>query len=107
MININEIDLHDAILKKMEINVIDKTVILSVDFYESSDAARRTELSLLFCDVSSVSNIVDIDMLKDNIRSGNVSYWHLANGEIPTYIYLLSGCISVTAKSISLINLKE
>lgn len=104
MIDSNEINLHDAVLKKMEIDIINKTVVLSIDYYESADAVGRTELSLLFCGVSSVSNITDVNMLEDNVRAGNVSNWHPAGGDVPTYIYLVGGCISITAKSTRLVN---
>lgn len=107
MISLNDIDLHDAVLKKIDINVSDGTVTLSIDYFESADSVRRTELLLLFSEVSAISNIVDVSMLKDNARSGNVGYWHLAGGEVPTYIYLVGGCISITAKSASVINLKK
>lgn len=39
---LNEIDLHDAVLKKMEIDVVNKTVVLSIDYYESADDTGRT-----------------------------------------------------------------
>lgn len=102
--NIDEIELHDALLKKIVTDLEAKVITITFEYYETSDDSKRKEISAVFEKVSSISHIADFKMLSKNATAGNVSYWHPSTGNVPTYIYLTGGCIAVTAEKLRILS---
>ena len=95
------IELHDAILEGFSVHYEKKKAVLEVAYYQDPvNSKERTPAKILFAGVERVNEISDLIDLEKNRSAGNVSYWHPANGEGTTYVYLVSGVIAITAKSI-------
>ncbi|WP_157778542.1 hypothetical protein [Massilia violaceinigra] len=102
MNDVDEIELHDALLKSMETDFLAKTVKITVGYYANPDDSKRKEIVIVFEGVESISQISDLDQLQKNAFAGNVNYWRPNDGGMATYIYLTDGCIAITAKKITL-----
>ncbi|WP_162312954.1 hypothetical protein [Pseudoxanthomonas yeongjuensis] len=96
----NKIDLHDAIVEKMTISLLDRLVEIRVKYYSSGEAKARSSGVIIFTSVSSLSGILDFDSIADNSQAGNINHWNPCEKDGTTFIYFLDGCLSVTAGSI-------
>lgn len=101
MLAIDAIEMHDALLKNMRVDHPGKKVTIDFDFYQSTDDRARSPLSITFDAVESLSHIADLKRMQANAFAGNVNYWVPSSGPGTTYIYLVDGCIAITAGSIS------
>jgi hypothetical protein len=100
MANLEEIELHDALLISMNIDYVTKVVTIGVEFYKGgNDRDRRTAL-ISFEGVESMSQISDMDRLQENIFADNVNYWLPAQHGGVTYIYLVHGCVAIKEKKV-------
>ena len=97
-----QIDLHDAILKKMAVDYVAKSVSISVDLYRDKNVPGRIPAIIVFDEVDSLSHITDIKELKEHTFAGHISYWKPAKANETTFIYLTAGCIAITAGKISI-----
>ena len=102
MMHIDQLDLHDALVKSLNIDLAAKKVTIELDLYENRNEGQRKSATIIFNGVKSVNSICDLDRLLDNARSGNVCYWSPSQFDGITYIYLVDGCLSILAKSISI-----
>lgn len=101
MNNPEELELHDALLKAMTTDFAARTAIVTLEYYASADAPKRSQLSLLFEGVTSISQIADLDRLQKNAFAGNVNYWRAGERETPSYLYLTDGCIAIAAEKVT------
>jgi hypothetical protein len=104
MIDVETIELHDALLKKMDIDYAAKTAKIDLEYYESRDDSKRKPLSIMFEGVKSFSQISNFGRLLKNASAGNVNYWHPYQNGDETFIYLSDGCIAITASKITALN---
>ncbi len=104
MIDADQVELHDALLKKIDIDLEVNVVTITFEYYETPDDSKRKEISVVFEKVSSISKIADFEMLSKNAFAGNVSYWHPSSGSVPTYIYLTGGCIAIAAEKLRVLS---
>jgi hypothetical protein len=104
MLPVDDIELHDALLKKMEIDYDAKTAKIELDYYESTDDSERKPLLIVFEGVESFSQISNWRRLQKNAFAGNVNYWHPYQKSDETFIYLSDGCIAITASKITALN---
>ena len=95
---LGNINLHDAQISGARIDYSKRTVAFELAFYKSEQAPRRTRAILRFEGVSAFSHMADFDRLADNFNSGHVQYWVPEAGHGTTFIYLMEGAISITAK---------
>lgn len=102
MNNIDDIELHDALLTTMETDFAAKTVRIALEYYATSEDAKRTGIMIIFEGVGSISQIADVGRLQQNAFAGNVNYWRAGENGMSTYIYLSDGCIAITAEKISI-----
>lgn len=100
MEELNEIELHDALLEKVDINYLAKTVTAHVVFYVDSQASARQHATIVFHCVESISTICNLQELEKNLFAGHISYWVPAGAGKPTYIYLAAGCVAIVAERI-------
>jgi hypothetical protein len=101
-IKTDKIDLHDAILDSLAIDYPKKMVTIDISYYpDSVNSQVRVPVQIKFSGVEKVSEISDFLDLDENRCAGNISFWHPAEGYGTTYIYFISGVISVTAKALS------
>jgi hypothetical protein len=97
------IELHDALLKGMNIDYISKRVTVELDLYEDSHDSHRKSASIIFEGVKSISEICNLDRLQDNAKAGNVNYWVPDQSNGTSYIYLVDGCLAILAKTVEVI----
>ena len=101
MISVEEIDLHDALLKGLEIDYVGGIAMVSLEYYVDASDAERKPLKVTFSEIQGISVVSDFISLRKNVFAGNVSYWHPAQ-DGSTYIYLTEGYIEIKAKIHSL-----
>jgi hypothetical protein len=99
--DLDEIELHDALLKHIHIDYVSSTVIINIHFYKEDTSRNREEIIIRFNQVESISQICNFNDLQKNAFAGHVNYWIASNGYGTTYIYLVNGCIAITAASIN------
>ncbi|MGY4535284.1 hypothetical protein ACVW0Y_004437, partial [Pseudomonas sp. TE3786] len=104
MKDINEIELHDGNLMGVNLNPIDGTLIIDLDYYPADGSGERIRAKLMFTGVAHVSQILDFKAMQDHAGFGNISYW--VTGESPgvTYIYLARGLISINSKTVEFVS---
>lgn len=107
MNDVQEIELHDAIVKTMTTDFAARTIHILLDYYAGSDTPKRRELSLLFEGVTSISQISDLERLQQNAFAGNVNYWRAGDRGTPGYIYLTDGCIAIAAAKVTAMETPE
>lgn len=100
MNNLEELELHDAILKSMATDFAANTVNITLAYYAAADHTRRSDIAIRFEGVRSISQISDLDRLQKNAFAGNVNYWRVGDRETPSYIYLTDGCIAIAAEKV-------
>lgn len=99
---IDDINLHDALLKNMHVDYVEKTVSIDIAFYADEQSPNRVDATIDFKKVESISQITDFDRLKNNAFAGNINYWIPEKSVGITYIYLMDGCISIKAAKVSI-----
>jgi len=97
---------HDAQLDSITIDVMRRTVSLRLSSYPSEDAPGRVAIEIAFSNVEQVHTIADLVRLRDNHTSGNVNYWHVAEGPGTSYFHLVEGCLVITAQTAPVLNLR-
>lgn len=107
MSDLGDIDLHDSLLKEMSIDYVARVVTVVVDFYRDNNSRARERAIIRFDDVESISQICDFDHLQKNASAGNINYWAPAKGKGVTFIYVVDGCISITAVKVTMTLVSE
>jgi len=100
--DLESIELHDALLKKMDVDYVKNVVVVALEFYEDVDAPCRKTALITFEGVESISKICSLERMNQNAGAGNVNYWVPSQPGGTTFIYLVDGCISLTAQRVSL-----
>jgi hypothetical protein len=99
--DLESIELHDAILDGFSIQYGKKLALIKLSYYQDPvNSKERTSAEILFSDVERINEVSDLLHLEQNRSAGNIVYWHPVEGEGTTYIYLVSGVIAITAKSV-------
>ncbi len=91
------IELHDAVIESLNVNFSAASVTMLIAYYASPENQQRIRAKLSFENVKSISQIADFARLRDNAGAGNINYWRPGDTGNATYIYLVDGCIVVTA----------
>jgi hypothetical protein len=94
------IELHDARLVSVTADYAARCVAIAIEYYVSPNASVRVSASIQFSGVSRFSELSDLDELQSHAAAGNIAYWVPASGSGTTYIHLVGGLISVTAKNL-------
>jgi len=97
---LSEIELHDAVLKRFAVDHEQGIATIELDLYENEDDRNRRGARITFSEVEAVAQIVDMHRMKDNSSAGNINQWVPSLSAGTTYIYLVDGCISVTANTV-------
>jgi hypothetical protein len=95
------IELHDALIENINIDFPAASVTIDIAYYPDADSRQRAKAKLVFENVESISQIADLARLRQNAAAGNINYWRpseVVGGA--TYIYLVDGCVVVTAKTV-------
>lgn len=98
--NLDEIELHDALINKINIDFVTGVVMIDVSYYETSEACIRRPALIKFNGAKLISNLCDFQRLQRNAGAGNVNYWVPNNLGGVTYIYLVDGCIGILSESV-------
>src|SRR6476646_4449694 len=96
---LSKIDLHDAVLHSVAVDITKRTVTIRISVYRSDQAPKRELAEVRFTGVRSVLNSADFDQLLDNASAGNVNAWYpVTDGT--THIHLIHGLISVDSRRV-------
>ncbi len=95
--DLDQVEMHDALLKSMAVDYVAKSITICVEFYERKNERQRKSAAIIFDQVESISAMNDIDVLQKHTFAGHISDWVPARGRGTTSIYLVGGAISVTA----------
>ena len=95
------IELHDARLVSCTADYAARRIAIAIEYYSAKSASVRVPASIQFEGVTRFNELSDLDELQANHGAGNITYWVPATGSGTTYIYLVRGLISVTAKSMA------
>jgi len=99
--DLDQIELHDAIIIKTIISYPQKIVAIELEYYTNgNNSESRVKGRILFSGVSQYSEISNLDKIQSHAIAGNVSYWVPAEGKGTTYIYLARGFLSITAAAV-------
>ena len=99
--DLENIELHDALLEKIEMSV--GKISISMLYYPDGEKSKDWEPLLLeFIDVQESNLLINHSLLHDHKIFGNVIDWSPDCGGV-TYIYLTGGCISVKAKTLNVL----
>jgi hypothetical protein len=100
MSELDEIELHDGLIRGVNIDFEAGSVAIYLAYYSSPDSRERAAAALFFEGVESISQILSVTGVRQNASAGNINYWVPSDGGGVTYIYVVNGCIAVTAKSV-------
>jgi len=104
-VSYENIELHDANLKSTSVNYVAKSVTLEIDYYPTEQSKQRISATFEFSGVSDYNENSSVTELFTHSKvGGNISYWVPAPKAGTTYFYLARGFISITAKSIAVVN---
>lgn len=108
MNDLERIELHDGVLKNINVDFVLQEISITCNIYLSNEATEKTPIEIKFEGVESISKIVNLLNLKNNSSAGNINYWVLSSSSKgTTYIYLSDGCIAISANKISINILSE
>jgi hypothetical protein len=96
MSELDAIELHDGLIKSVNIDFETG----SGAYYSSPDSRQRATAALFFEGVESVSQTLSVTDVRENATAGNINYWVPGDIGGVTYVYVVNGCIAVTAKSV-------
>jgi hypothetical protein len=102
MSELDKIELHDALINSVKIDFEAGSVAIDIAYYASAESRQRVPAVLLFEGVESISQTLSMARVRQNAAAGNINYWVPSDGSGTTYIYVVDGCVVVTAKSVSL-----
>lgn len=85
--NIDTLELHDALIHGANIDYAAKQVALSLEIYETPSSKTRTRITMIFDEVDSISHVADFNNLEKNRFAGNINSWIAGSTQSPTYIY--------------------
>jgi hypothetical protein len=97
---LDTVELHDAIIERVNIDFSAASVVIHIAYYQDHDSQQRVHAKLVFEGVELISGIADLNRLRQNSAAGNINYWRPSESGGTTYIYLVDGCIAVTAKAV-------
>jgi hypothetical protein len=95
---LDSIELHDALVERINIDFLAASVTIYIAYYPSVEGEQRVRAKLIFEGVEAISQIADLTRLRKNAVAGNINCWRPSDAGGATYIYLVDGCIAVTAK---------
>lgn len=96
--DIDTLELHDALIQSASIDYASKRVSLVLELYESASEKKRTRVELAFDEVESMSHVADFARLEKNRFAGNVNYWVPGDAQSPTFIYLTDGVMTIASR---------
>lgn len=105
--NIDSIDLHDAVIKNVAMDFSRREIVIGIDYYQAPDASVRRPGYIVFLGVNAVSQNIDFLRLSSQEWAGNITYWVPSVGRGVTYIYLSDGFVSVDAEVVDIASTSE
>jgi hypothetical protein len=100
------IELHDALLKKIEIDVISSTTVIYIEYYRDGINNKRIPATITLSGVSSITGLLNLHSINKNSWAGNINYFVPLSGDSPFYLYLVEGCIAICAESVDFVQEK-
>ncbi|WP_134188065.1 hypothetical protein [Methylosinus sp. sav-2] len=100
------IELHDALLKKIEIDIMSSTVVIYIEYYHYAINNSRIPARITLSGVSSITGLLNLHSINKNSWAGNINYFAQASSDSPFYLYLVEGCIAICAESVDLVQEK-
>jgi len=99
----SKLNLHDANLLGIALDPVSRTAKIRLAYYEDERSSARVSGTLHFRGVSRFNQIVDLELLEDHARAGNVAQWVSGERQGTSYIFLARGLIEVVSDSVELV----
>jgi len=99
-VELDEIELHDGLIKNMIFDYIARLIVIEVEYYKKHGDKKRYKGKILFEGVNFATQICDFAVMEKNAFAGNINHWTPAVDEGKTYIYLVDGCISIESTKV-------
>lgn len=101
--DIANLQLHDGILLKVELDPTARIVEVRVAYYRDEVSSQRAEGVLRFSGVSQFNQLIDLELMERHADFGNISQWIFEERPGVSHIELARGLISITANSVELV----
>lgn len=98
------VELHDALLKNIEIDIASSAAIFHIEYYIDSNIKNRIPAIITFSGVRSISGLLNLHSINNNSWAGNINYWVRGSVDSPFYFYFVEGCISICAESADIVH---
>lgn len=100
----SQLEFHDANLLGVASDPVGRTVEIRLAYYANNQSPERILGTLRFKGVRSFNQLMDLELMEDHAKFGNVSNW--ISGEKPgvSYLHLTGGLITVTAASVEFVS---
>ncbi|MDC7825659.1 hypothetical protein PQS90_10925 [Pseudomonas sp. BLCC-B13] len=103
MKKLNDIELHDGNLLGIHLDQEAQEVTIDIEYYSDSGSGEREKAQIKFTGVTQVNQILDLELMKKHSAFGNITQWVVGESPKVTQIYLARGLISVTSKTVELV----
>lgn len=90
-----KVNLHDAKLESVDIDVAHRKLRIHINRYVSDDSSKRVQSAVEFGNVLSFSGVVDLIELASNAWAGNVEDWEPSTGFGLSQVYFARGVFSI------------
>jgi hypothetical protein len=97
-----DLELHDAIIKRIDVDVAKRSIDIAMEVYPEPSASVRHPAILRFENVVQSTLNFNFAELALNESAGNVGYWRPSNGPGLTYIYLIDGMLAIDHDGITI-----
>ena len=75
MSELDEIELHDGLIKCVNIDFEAGSVAIYLTYYSGPDSRQRVAAALFFEGVESISQTLSVTDVRKNVAAGNINYW--------------------------------
>lgn len=97
------VDLHDALLKTINLDYQKSRCVIEIDYYLNTTARVRVPGRITFDSIETIAFLANISELKRHDFAGHISYWRRNADSRETHIYLAAGSVMVRAKKVALV----
>lgn len=102
--DISQLELHDANLLGVALDPVTRTAEVRVAYYVNEQSPERVTGTLRFLGIRHFNQLLDLDLLEEHAKAGNLTQWVSGERSGVSYFYLARGLITVAAASVELIS---
>lgn len=103
--DLDEIELHDALLINAFVDYEAQAMTITVKYYKGQESKDRTAAKIIFEGVSALNHIGNLDEIARNAFAGHIVYWLPASNGGETYIHLAGGFIGIASRAVKFVDM--